>query len=188
MSVQLVGHRTLRELEPRVDGTRKLLNRMSYVPRGTVTERHGIRFGGPGGAYSVDRQWRTEGKDLWADLEEPTAVEAEHLVASGPVDVLLMHDAPASVNGLEGLPLPAEIAAASEHTRGLLQRTTERLQPTLVFSGQWHQRRTQELFWSDGSITTAHVLSHDGCWRGNTVLVQWEDGSSPTVTPLNIHP
>jgi predicted phosphodiesterase len=66
------NHKELRELTPLPDGTRRLSDRMSYVPRGTVIERHGVRIGGLGGAYSVDRRWRTEGKDLWADLEEPT--------------------------------------------------------------------------------------------------------------------
>lgn len=180
------NHEELRELTPLTDGTRRLSDRISYMPRGTVIERHGVRIGGLGGAYSVDRRWRREGKDLWADLEEPTPAEAERLIASAPVDVLLTHDAPASFHGLKGLALPPEIAAAAERTRGLLQRTVEVLQPTLLFCGHWHQRKSQELVWSDGTLTSAHVLAHEGSWGGNTVLVQWAEGGRPEVMPLRI--
>ena len=91
------NHKELRELDLLQDGTRRLSDRMLYLPRGTVIERHDIRVGGLGGAYSVDREWRTEGKDLWADLEEPTLTEAERLIASAPIDVLLTHEAPSGV-------------------------------------------------------------------------------------------
>lgn len=180
------NHKELRELKPIHDGTRRLSDRMSYVPRGTVIERHGIRIGGLGGAYSIDRQWRTEGKDVWADLEEPTIAEAERLIASAPVDVLLTHDAPASFQGLKGFALSPDISSAAERTRELLQKTVEVLQPALLFSGHWHQRKSQELVWGDGTLTAAHVLAHEGSWGGNTVLVQWGDGRRPEVTPLKI--
>jgi predicted phosphodiesterase len=180
------NHKELRELNPLPDGTRRLSDRISYVPRGTVIERYGIRFGGLGGAFSVDRRWRTEGKDLWADLEEPTPAEAERLIASAPVDVLLTHDAPAGFQGLKGLTLPPDIVSAAERTRGLLQRTVEVLQPTLLFSGHWHQRKSQELVWGDGTLTAAHVLAHEGSWGGNTVLVHWAEGGRPEVMPLRI--
>lgn len=180
------NHKELRELTPLSDGAKRLSERMSYLPRGTVIERHGVRIGGLGGAYSVDRRWRTEGKDLWAELEEPTHDEAERLIASAPVDVLLTHDAPTSFQGLKGLALPPEIASAAERTRGLLERTIEVVQPTLLFSGHWHQRKSQELIWRDGSRTAAHVLAHEGSWGGNTVLVRWTDDRKPDVMPLRI--
>jgi predicted phosphodiesterase len=182
------NHAELRELALLPEGTRRLSDRMSYVPRGTVIERHGIRIGGLGGAYSVDRRWRTEGKDLWADLEEPTSAEADRLIASAPVDVLLTHDTPVSFQGLKGLALPPDIALAAERTRGLLQRTVEVLQPALLFSGHWHQRRSQELVWGDDAVTAAHVLAHEGSWGGNTVLVQWAGGGTCEVIPLRIRP
>ena len=180
------NHKELRELKPLPDGTRRLSDRMSYLPRGTVIERHGVRIGGLGGAYSVDRRWRTEGKDVWADLEEPTPEEAERLIASARVDVLLTHDAPATFQGLEGFTLPPDIASAAERTRVLLERTVEVLKPDLLFCGHWHQRRSQELLWGDGTLTAAHVLAHEGSWGGNTVLVQWAEGGTSEVMPLRI--
>ncbi|MGX5715501.1 metallophosphoesterase family protein [Arthrobacter sp. MAHUQ-56] len=180
------NHKELRELEPLPDGTQRLSGQMSYVPRGTVIERHGVRIGGLGGAYSVDRRWRTEGKDLWSDLEEPTPEEAERLIASAPVDVLLTHDAPAKINGLKGLALPPEIASAAGRTRELLQSAVDALKPALVFSGHWHQRKSHELDWGDGTITAMHVLAHEGSWGGNTVLVHWAGNGSPGVMPLRI--
>jgi predicted phosphodiesterase len=180
------NHRELRELGPHPDGTRRLSKRMSYMPRGTVIERQGIRMGGLGGAYSVDRRWRTEGKDLWADLEEPKPAEAERLLASAPVDVLLTHDAPAGFRGLDGLALPPDVMSAAQETRELLQRTVEVLKPALLFSGHWHQRRSQELIWTDGTVTAAHVLAHEGSWGGNVVVVQWAENRMPEVTPLRI--
>jgi hypothetical protein len=82
--------------------------------------------------------------------------------------------------------LPPDVASAAECTRALLQRTVEVLQPTLLFSGHWHQRKSQELVWSDGTVTAAHVLAHEGSWGGNTVLVQWAEGGRPEVMPLKI--
>jgi len=180
------NHKELRELSLLADGTRRLSDRMNYLPRGVVVERHGLRIGGLGGAYSIDRTWRTEGKDVWTDLEEPTPAEAEQLIASAPVDVLLTHDAPANFRDLKGFALPSDIASAAKGTRELLQSAVETLKPALVFSGHWHQRKSQEFVWADNSLTDAHVLGHEASWGGNTVLVYWPEDARPQVMPLKI--
>ena len=180
------NHKELRELDLLQDGTRRLSDRMLYLPRGTVIERHDIRVGGLGGAYSVDREWRTEGKDLWADLEEPTLTEAERLIASAPIDVLLTHEAPSGVQGLEWSVLPPDISQAAERTRRLIQRTVEELRPVLLFAGHWHQRKSQELVWNDVRVTSAHVLAHERSWSENTVLVEWRGAGNFEVVPLTI--
>lgn len=180
------NHKELRELSLLADGTRRLSDRMTYLPRGVVVERHGIRIGGLGGAYSIDRAWRTEGRDVWSHLEEPTVEEAERLIASAPVGVLLTHDAPANFQDLEGFALPPDVASAAERTRELLKKTAEALQPTLLFSGHWHQRKSQQFVWSDNALTEAHVLAHEGSWGGNTVLVHSTESGRLEVIPLKI--
>ncbi|WP_460993936.1 metallophosphoesterase [Sinomonas soli] len=178
------AHTELRELPLQADGTRRLSDHVSYVSRGLVLELGGVRFGGLGGAYSVDRAFRTEGKNLWAELEEPTAEEAELLISRGPIDVLICHDVPAGVQGLRSdLYLPREIDEASRRTRDLLQRVLAAMKPPVAFSGHWHQRHTEVLEWPDGS-TTVHVLPHETHWGSNTVIVTFQDDGEISVEPL----
>ncbi|WP_236966941.1 metallophosphoesterase family protein [Microbacterium aurantiacum] len=63
-----------------------------------------VRVGGRGvlslgGAASVDRLWRVEGRDWWPD-EEITDEQVAAAIAGGPTDVLLTHESP------EGTPVP----------------------------------------------------------------------------------
>lgn len=179
------NHKELRGLPLQSDGTRRLSDHVSYIPRSTILEVRGLRIGVLGGAYSIDRKWRTEGKDLWADLEEPTAQEAELLISRGPIDVLICHDVPAGVTGLRrDLKLPREIDLASRRTRNLLQHVVESMRPRLAFAGHWHQRHTEILEWHDGSSTTVHVLPHETYWGSNTAVVSFQDDGQIAVEPL----
>ncbi|GAB4100541.1 metallophosphoesterase [Sinomonas halotolerans] len=179
------NHLELRELPSQPDGTRRLSDHISYIPRGAVLDIGGLRVGGLGGAFSVDRQWRTEGKDLWADLEEPTEEEAARLIAAGPVDILLFHDAPACFRGLESkFNLPQAVAAHATRTRELLQGVLEAMRPKAVFSGHWHQRRTHTAQWPDGTSTQLHALADDSSWAGNLVEVRAHDSGAVEVLPL----
>ncbi|MDQ0259548.1 metallophosphoesterase [Sinomonas atrocyanea] len=179
------NHKELRGLPLQADGTRRLSDHVSYIPRGTVLEVGELRIGALGGAYSVDRKWRTEGKDLWADLEEPTALEAELLISRGPIDVLICHDVPAGVTGLRhDLKLPREIDFASRRTRDLLQHVVESMRPRLAFAGHWHQRHTEVLGWPDGTSTIVHVLPHETYWGSNSAIVSSHDDGLIVVEPL----
>ncbi|WP_415853607.1 metallophosphoesterase family protein [Sinomonas sp. G460-2] len=139
------NHPALRELPLQADGTRRLTDRLTYLPRGVVVDFDGVRVGALGGAFSVDRAWRKEGKTLWAAKEEPAEAEANLLienVAGKRLDVLLVHEAPAGVTGLKGMDLPPEIEAQANVTRELLQRIVATLRPRVVFCGHWHLRHS----------------------------------------------
>jgi predicted phosphodiesterase len=180
------NHEELRRLPLRPDGTSRLSEHIHYIPRGTVIERAGLRIGGLGGAYSIDRRHRTEGKDLWADLEEPTPAEARLLIENGPCDVLLLHDAPAGFRGLRsGTFLPLPLRSEADRTRQLLQDAVMELKPRLAFCGHWHQRRTDTINWADGSSTEVHVLNDDSSWAGNLAQVG-SVGGEYQVSPLII--
>lgn len=73
------------------DGPVEIAERVFYIPRGTVLERFGWSVLCIGGAYSVDKKYRTEGKSWWPQ-EEITEEDLEKCAEAGEVDVVLSHD------------------------------------------------------------------------------------------------
>ncbi|MGY3567788.1 metallophosphoesterase family protein [Sinomonas sp. RB5] len=178
----------LRGLPLQSDGTRRLTDRLTYLPRGLVLEIDGALIGSLGGAFSVDAAWRVEGKSLWAAEEEPTEAEAALLVenaAGRRLDILLTHDAPAGVTGLRDPDLPPELAARAHVTRELLQRVVDTLRPRIVLCGHWHVRYTDLLQWQDGSCTKVEVLAADEMWKDSMVELV-VDHDRLEVNPLPI--
>ncbi|WP_193343086.1 metallophosphoesterase [Pseudarthrobacter sp. AB1] len=169
------------QLDVEEDGLITWRSNIKVLPKGGRTVISGLRIGGLGGAYSVDQAWRTEGKDWWPD-EEPTVEQAERLVADGPVDILITHDAPAGVPVRSGLDLPADVVAGADRTRILLREVADQLKPPLLFCGHWHQRETHDLEHPDGRVTRVDVLDMENSREGNGVLV-W-----PGSTPLRVEP
>lgn len=174
------------------DGTRRISDRNSNLPNGQVIELDGVRIGALGGAYSVDRKWRTAGKDWWPQ-EEPTEEEAERLIAAslqGPrLDIMLTHDVPLAVSGLRGLPgLSTETVERANRTRTLLQETARQIRPKVLFAGHWHQRLCSELIWDDGTNTRVEVLAAEQSWGGNLVEVTVDARGEVAVSPLLMRP
>lgn len=70
-----------------------------YVPRGRVFELDGRRIGACGGAASIDYCLRTDGRDWWSSLEQPTPQQVDRLVKAHtekPCDILVTHSIPQS--------------------------------------------------------------------------------------------
>lgn len=172
---------TLKKLPVEQDGLAIFRSNIRVLPRGGRTELGGLIIGGLGGAFSVDYGHRTQGKDWWGD-EEPTPEEAQRLIARGPVDVLITHDAPTGVPLAGDFQLPPELIARADRTRHLLREVVDALAPPHVFCGHWHQRRIHELVHSDGRISRVDVLNKENSRVGNAVLV-W-----PGEVPLHIEP
>lgn len=164
------------------DGLISWRSNIKVLPKGGRTVIDGLRIGGLGGAFSVDRDWRREGRDLWAEEEEPTAEQAERLIAGGDLDVLITHDVPAGVPMRSNLNLPAGIVARADRTRILLSETVARTRPHHVFCGHWHQRVISEIAHPDGRVTRVDVLASEQSKMGNGVLV------FPGGPPLRIEP
>lgn len=78
-------------------------------------------------------KYRTEGKDRWLN-EEPTSAEAQALVADGPLDILITHDAPAGVPIDGEFQLDAELTEKANKTRNLLREVVEALAVPQLFA------------------------------------------------------
>lgn len=172
---------TLAKLPLGGDGLANFRSNIRVLPRGGRTQIGGLVVGALGGAFSVDYEHRTEGKDWWSS-EEPTAEDLRRLAEGGPVDVLITHDAPAGVPVRGDVALPAKLIARAEMTRALLLDAVEALAPPNVFCGHWHQRLIHEIAHPDGRVSRVDVLNKEYSREGNAVLV-W-----PGQTPFRIEP
>lgn len=175
---------TLAKLPVEDDGLANVRSHIRALPRGGRTTVEGLVVGALGGAFSVDYQHRTEGKDWWS-TEEPTPDEAEKLISDGPLDILITHDAPAGVPLSGDINLSPEIANRAEKTRVLLREVIDAIVVPHVFCGHWHQRRIHELSHPDGRITRVDVLNMENSSLGNSVLV-WPGDAPLRIEPLAI--
>lgn len=173
------NHHDLRALALDSQGLAPVLPRIRYLGRGSRFSYRGIVIGGLGGAYSIDREWRTEGRDWWPE-EDVAEEDVDRLVGGGPIDVLLTHDAPSGVRVRSELELPSSIVDASKATRDRLRRAVDALRPRNVFAGHWHQRLTDEIKHPGGATTRVDLLSMNSSKEGNAVLV------TPGVTGLRV--
>lgn len=172
---------TLNKLPVGEDGTAFLRSNIRILPRGGRTQVEGLVVGALGGAFSVDYEHRTEGKDWWAN-EEPAPEEAKTLIAGGPLDILITHDAPAGITLKGDFELRPELGWKAERTRNLISEVVDTLAVPHLFCGHWHQRSTHHLTGHDGGGTRVDVLDMENSREGNGVLV-W-----PGEAPLRIEP
>lgn len=89
------NHENLPELVYLTEVTEMAPN-LFYVPRGTVLELDGRRVAFLGGAASVDKAWRTAGKD-WFPEEQIRDSDIHRFDFSQPVDMLITHCPPQRV-------------------------------------------------------------------------------------------
>ena len=175
---------TLEKLAVDTDGLATFRSHIRILPRGGRTVLEGLTVGGLGGAFSVDYQHRTEGKDWWRN-EEPTPEEAAALIAGGPLDILITHDAPAGVTLKGDFQLSDELSTKADKTRTLLKEVVDSIPVPHLFCGHWHQRRTHELSHPDGTTTRIEVLDKEKSRYGNGILV-WPGRSPLRIDPLEI--
>jgi predicted phosphodiesterase len=175
---------TLGKLIVEKDGLANVLSNIRVLPRGGRTMIEGLAVGGLGGAFSVDYEYRTEGKDWWRN-EEPTRREAEALIAGGPLDILVTHDAPEGVPLIGDFQLTTELTLKANKTRDLLREVVDVLAVPHLFCGHWHQRRIHELRQSSGMVTRVDVLDMENSRHGNGVLV-WPGKAPLRIDPLEI--
>ena len=170
------NHAALRVIPAGLDGFVEVQPRLFWAPRGHRWNWSGIDFAAFGGAYSIDRDIRVEGRDVWTALEEPTIGEADRL-GWDKVDVLLTHDVPEGVPLDFGMSLPGHIVRAANQTRILLKLVVDQVHPQIVFSGHHHQRVSHTI-WAEPDLENhfephevrAEVLHMDG-HRFNAVVL-----------------
>lgn len=114
------------------------------LPRPWRFEAFGREFLSLGGAASVDRRWRTEGKDWWpAERITDEHVEAARI---GPADVMITHESPdptpvpevAALLALNPHGFPADALAESQVSRSQVSRAWESVRPNLLIHGHMH--------------------------------------------------
>lgn len=143
-------------------------DRISWLPRGYRWSWHGRTWLALGGAVSVDRVGHVEGVDWWPD-ETITEEQAEWVVDGGPADVMLCHDAPASVP-LRLRPPPrwwaaADLARADRH-REQLQDVVDAMRPSHLIHGHYHLEHQQTVPMAHGPVEVTG-LDRDRALRGN---------------------
>lgn len=138
-----------------------------YAPRGHRWTWSGRTFGALGGAWSFNWYSLKEGVTLFKALEEVKQEDVDKL-GDLPLDYLITHDAPASVQ-LESIFGELE----PEKSRALIQQAVDRTTPRRVFSGHWHQRRDKKALRADGSHSEVHVLNKENT-AGNFVILDLE--------------
>lgn len=175
---------TLAKLPVGPEGLATVRSHIWVIPRGGRTQIRGLAVGALGGAFSIDREYRTEGKDWWSN-EEPTPIEAESLMRGGRLDILICHDAPAGVPVVSEMALKSDLKSKAEKTRSLLSQVVDALAPAQVFCGHWHQRLTHNHVHPDGRVTRIDVLDKEYAREGNAVLV-WLADQSLRVEPLSV--
>lgn len=114
-------------------------NHSNWIKDGTV--ENDIMF--IGGAFSIDRGWRTEGVDWWAD-EELSTTELQQLidvaVAARP-RVIISHDCPESI--IPNL-FPRALPVKSR-TQQALDVVLDLVKPELHIFGHWHLDRDETI-------------------------------------------
>jgi len=137
------------------DGTTPITATIRHLPRGHRWVWHGHIWLALGGATSLDRDVRVPWVDWWPG-EAITAAQAARVIADGPVDIMLCHDAPAGVPRLEqrigpnpqGFPAAA-LRSAHQH-RMLLRAVVDAVRPCQLWHGHYHWAYRDELV-LDGS-------------------------------------
>lgn len=122
-----------------------LAGNLHYLPRGARWQFGSVRFVAIGGAVSIGSPMRTAGLDFFVE-EEVGGDDVARVVAGGPADVLVCHDAPAgweipNLPPVERMPLPvaARVDAANRH-RVRLRTAYEAVRPAVVVHGHYHSR------------------------------------------------
>lgn len=137
-----------------------------YTGRVNTWYWNSVKFAVAGGAYSIDKQWRTPGHSWWPQ-EELTNDDIERLmsdVGDDPVDVLLTHDAPTWGDfnyTLKNIP-------ESHMHRQKMSAIHKSLSPIVWFHGHYHRwMQYQSPF---APVTKVYGLDCNGSYSVNNVI------------------
>lgn len=152
------NHENFDALEANVDTTapmpQPMASHLTYLPRGCTWTWDGCRFMALGGAYSIDKEYRTEGRSWWPQ-ELLTREQVETAMDRGPVDVLLTHDAPDGVCPIVTPDYKGDFT--SQGNRKAVLAVLEAVTPRLLVHGHYHHRYSGRL-----NGTQVEGLGRDG--------------------------
>lgn len=170
------NHENFDALERAVDVNAAEPQRMAewlwYLPRGCTWEWDGVRFMALGGAYSIDKAYRVEGRSWWRQ-ELLTREQVERAMDRGQVDILFTHDAP------EGAcPIVTNEYKGDEISRGNRKAVTavmDAVIPKIVIHGHYHHRYSVTL--QDGPQVVG--LGRDGEGPDSWITLRLADWRHP---------
>jgi hypothetical protein len=172
-----------KEADRAPDGSILVRPNVHWWNRGSVTTIAGIRIGFLGGAVSMDRNDRIEGKSWWPQ-ETLTLQQLDKLklASADGLDILVTHDVITSVNLLgDGKHRPPLLVKEAYKMRTLIDDAVVTLRPKLLIHGHWHIRHQTNAM-VRGIKLKVHGLGSESVFYGIAVLNLPEC----TVTSLNI--
>lgn len=144
------------------------LGRLTHAARGSSWEWGGKRFLACGGAYSIDKEYRTPGESWWPG-ELITQDDVDLCTDGGVVDVLVTHDAPAEAS--DAIPPDGtwdrqkDRWPESKANREQVSAIAEKVLPKLIVHGHYHRRYSQTIAFG-GWETEVEGFGCDGDWIG----------------------
>lgn len=155
-------------------GLRSVTSHVWHLPRGFRWRFGEHTWMALGGAHSVDRNWRVEGRDWWPQ-EFLSDAEIAYASRPGPVDVMVCHDAPDTVDipairGHSSWP-QGDLARSAAH-RKLIGDVVRSIRPSVLWHGHYHDRYADDMKLDDATSVHVEGLADDTTdWRDNLVLV-----------------
>ena len=159
-------------LRPGPDGREQVTSRIWHLPRGYRWRWHDREWLALGGAVSLDRAGRTEGRDWWPQ-EEITVRQAGAVIEAGPADVLVTHECPAGIEHDFPPPPPwwarADLRRNDAH-RALMREVVLATRPRWLMHGHLHigYQRTVDLGAGPVEVTG---LDRDGAEHSNWAIL-----------------
>ena len=122
-------------------GLVRMRDHVTWATRGSRWEWEGVRFGALGGAVSLDRFMRREGKSWWPQ-ESISSADLERL-GNASLDVLVTHTPPTPAEPpTQRFPFPEAVLADDRLARSKVDEAVRWTEPTLVVHGHLHVRYT----------------------------------------------
>lgn len=143
--------------------------RFWFLPRNTRFTLNEVTFMSFGGAASVDYTWRERNKTWWPQ-EFPSEEDVEAGVASGPADILVLHETPDLPYATEGAATmitenPMGFSEAgreySAESRSEMTKVMEAVRPRLTVHGHMHHGEEAQRTYKDGENFTVLSLNKE---------------------------
>lgn len=171
---QLRDLATRARIDPSAPARVPIGDRISWLPRGHRWTWHGRTWMALGGAASVDKPVRARGTSWWPE-ELLSEADVWTAVEPGPVDIMLTHDAPASVPLNLPRPAPAwwDLRTADEHRR-TVQAVVDEVRPSWLIHGHYHLSAEQTVRMAHGPVQVTS-LDSDQALSGNFRVLDVQD-------------
>lgn len=141
-----------------------------FVPRGVTWEENGVTFLGMGGAYSIDKGYRTPNISWW-EREIPADWEWERAMDAPRAKVILSHDVMLGVDTFSHHDDDWHRFPESRYVRENLRSLTEKHRPELIFHGHHHVRYTESVPIENGPSVIVHGIGADINSFGDSYIV-----------------